>query len=163
MRAALAGVALVIGACGPPNPCSGHQFDRLRRFSVPYAGHWVVARGDTLTFPDAPAMGDRFRLGDITLDTTTIVVDRECVFRGRIVFREPAETLAVTWFGQPEQAIVSGWPAELGPFAGLSLTWAGRDSLSGSILLDAKMGVQARPGMTARFVAGRDQRLSSTP
>ena len=163
MRAALAGVALWIAACGPANPCSGHQFDRLRRFSVPYAGHWVVARGDTLTFPAAPAMGDRFRLGDITLDTATVVVDRECVFRGRIVFRQPAETLAVTWFGQPEQAIVSGWPVELGPFAGLSLTWAGRDSLSGSILLDAKMGVQARPGMTARFVAGRAQRLSSAP
>lgn len=163
MRAALAGVALWIAACAPPNPCSGHQFDRLRRFSVPYAGHWVVARGDTLTFPAAPAMGDRFRLGDITLDTTTIVVDRACVFRGRIVFREPAETLAVSWFGQPEQALVSGWPVELGPFAGLSLTWTGQDSLSGSILLDSKMGVQARPGMTARFVAGRAQRLSSAP
>jgi len=166
MRAALAGVALVIGACGPPNPCSGHQFDRLRRYSVPYAGHWVVARGDTLTFPDAPAMSDRFRLRDITLDTATLVVGRECVFRGQIVFRAPrAETLAVSWFGQPEQAIVSGWPADLGPFAGLSLAWAGPggDSLSGTILLDSKLGVQARPGMTARFVAGRAQRLSSPP
>jgi len=45
----------------------------------------------------------------------------------------------------PEQAIVSGWPADVGPFAGLSLAWAGRDSLSGSILLDSKLGVQARP------------------
>ena len=163
MRAVLAGMVLAVAACGPRNPCSGHQFDRLRRFSVPYAGHWVVARGDTLTFPDAPAMGDRFRLGDITLDTTTSVVGRECVFRGRIVFRQPAKAVAVSWFGQPEQAIVTGWPAELGPFAGLSLSWAGRDSLSGSILLDAKMGVQARPGMTARFVAGRAPRLSSAP
>src|SRR6266545_1615719 len=77
---------LVVAACGPPNPCSGHQFDRLRRYSLPYAGHWVVARGDTLTFPAAPGMSDRFRLGDITLDTTTVVVGRECVFRGRIVF-----------------------------------------------------------------------------
>jgi hypothetical protein len=93
-----------------------------------------------------------------------VVVDRECVFRGQIVFRAPrAETLAVSWFGQPEQAIVSGWPADLGPFAGLSLAPAGRDSLAGSILLDAKLGVQARPGMTARFVAGRAPRLSSAP
>jgi len=164
MRAVTCGVVLVVAACGPPNPCSGHQFDRLRRYSLPYVGHWVVARGDTLTFPTAPGMSDRFRLGDITLDTATVVVGRECVFRGRIVFRAPrADTLTVTWFGQPEQAIVSGWPADVGPFAGVSLAWAGRDSLSGSILLDSKLGVQARPGMTARFVAGRAQRLSSAP
>ena len=163
MRAVTYGALLLVAACGPPNPCSGHQFDRLRRYSVPYAGHWVVARGDTLTFPDAPAMSDRFRLQDITLDSATVVVARDCLFRGRIVFRMPrAETLAVSWFGQPEQAIVSGWPADLGPFAGLSLAWAGRDSLSGTILLDSKLGVQAKPGMTARFVAGR-ARLSSTP
>ena len=161
-----AAAVLAVAACGPPDPCSGHQFDRLRRYSQPYAGQWVVARGDTLTFPDAPAMSDHFRLSDLTLDTATIVVGRECVFRGLIVFRAPrAETLAVTWFGQPEQAIVSGWPAELGPFAGLSLTWAGRDSLSGAILMDSKLGVQARPGMTAQFVAGRAaaHRLSSPP
>jgi len=82
------------------------------------------------------------------------------------VFRSPrAETLAVNWFGQPEQAIVSGWPADVGPFAGVSLAPAGGgpDSLSGSILLDSKLGVQARPGMTARFVAGRAPRLSSAP
>jgi len=158
--AVLAGVALSAAACGPRDPCSGHQFDRLHHYSVPYAGHWVVARGDTLTFPDAPGMSDRFRLGAITLDTGTVIVGRECVFRGQIVFRAPrAETLAVSWFGQPEQAIVSGWPADLGPFAGVSLAWAGRDSLSGAILMDSKLGVQARPGMTARFVAG----LSSKP
>lgn len=117
-----------------------------------------------MTFPTAPGMSDRFRLGSIALDTATVVVGHECEFRGRVVFRAPrADTLAVTWFGQPEQAIVSGWPADLGPFAGLSLAWAGRDSLSGSILLDSKLGVQARPGMTARFVAGRSQRLSSAP
>ena len=128
---------------------------------MPYAGHWVIARGDSLTFPDAPAMSDRFRLSDIVLDTATVLAGRECVFSGRIVFRVPrAETLAVSWFGQPEQAIVSGWPADLGPFAGLSLAWAGRDSLSGAILMDSKLGVQARPGMTAQFVAGR---LSSGP
>lgn len=167
MRAAvLAGVTLSVAACGPPNPCSGYQFDRLRRYSLPYAGHWVVARGDTLTFPDAPELSDRFRLSDIRLDTATVVVDPECLFRGQIVFRAPrADTLAVSWFGQPEQAIVSGWPADLGPFAGLSLAWSGggRDSLSGAILFDARLGVQARPGLTARFVAGRSQRLSSAP
>lgn len=153
--------ALLIAACGPSNPCSGHQFDRLERFSRPYAGHWVVTRGDSLTFPDAPQMGDRFRLGDVVLDTATVVVGRQCLFRGRIMFRAPrAETLAVTWFGQPEQAIVNGWPADLGPFAGLALAGAGRDSLHGSVLFDAKLGVQARPGMTAQFMAGR---LSSAP
>jgi hypothetical protein len=161
-----AAAVLVVAACGPPNPCSGHQFDRLRRYSLPYAGHWRVARGDTLTFPDAPGMSDRFRLSDLTLDTATIVIDRECIFRGQIVFRAPrAETLAVSWFGQPEQAIVSGWPADLGPFAGLSLAPSGADSLSGAILMDSKLGVQARPGMTAQFVAGRaaPRRLSSPP
>jgi hypothetical protein len=164
MRAVLCGAALLVAACGPPNPCAGHQFDRLRRYSLPYAGQWIVARGDTLTFPDAPAMSDRFRLGAISLDTATVVVDRECVFRAQIVFRAPrADTIRGSWFGQPEQAIVSGWPADLGPFAGLSLAWAGRDSLSGAILLDAKLGVQSRPGMTARFVAGRAARLSSAP
>lgn len=164
MRAALCGAVALLAACGSSNPCSGHQFDRLRRYSLPYAGHWTVARGDTLTFPDAPAMSDRFRLQDITLDTMTLVVGHDCVFRGRVVFRMPrAETLAVSWFGQPEQAIVSGWPADLGPFAGVSLAPSGRDSLSGTILLDAKLGVQAKPGMTARFVAGRATRLSSGP
>jgi hypothetical protein len=168
MRAVICGVVLVVAACGggSHNPCSGYQFDRLRRYSLPYAGQWVVARGDTMTFPTAPGMSDRFRLSEITLDTTTVVLGRDCVFRGQIVFRAPrAETLTVTWFGQPEQAIVSGWPVDLGPFAGLSLASAGHDSMSGAILLDSKLGVQARPGMTARFVAGRarTQRLSSAP
>src|SRR5213592_2413342 len=164
MPRVLVAVALVATACGPPNLCSDHQFDRLKRYSVPYAGHWVVPRGDTMTFPDAPQMSDRFRLGDIVLDTTTVVVGRDCVFRGQITFRAPrADTLAVSWFGQPEQAIVSGWPADLGPFAGVSLALSGRDSASGAILIDSKLGVQARPGMTARFVAGRAQRLSSHP
>ena len=164
MRAVWCGAVALIAACGSSNPCSGHQFDRLRRYSLPYVGHWNVARGDTMTFPDAPAMSDRFRLRAITLDTTTVVVGRDCIFRGTIVFQVPrAETLAVSWFGQPEQAIVSGWPADLGPFAGVSLAPSGRDSLSGTILLDAKLGVQAKPGMTARFVVGRTTRLSSGP
>ena len=93
-----------------------------------------------------------------------MIAGRECLFKGSIVFRVPrADTVSATWFGQPEQAIVSGWPADLGPFAGLSLAWSGRDSLGGAILLDSKLGVQARPGMTARFVAGRVPRLSSQP
>ena len=164
MRAVMCGVLLLVAACGPPNPCAGHQFDRLRRFSLPYAGTWNVSRGDTLTFPDAPAMSDRFRLATVVLDTATVMAGRECVFRARVIFRAPrADTIPGSWFGQPEQAIVTGWPADLGPFAGLSLAWSGRDSLSGAILLDSKLGVQSRPGMTARFVAGRAQRLSSAP
>ncbi len=154
-------LALVVTACGPTDPCGGYQFKRLDRFSRPYAGHWVVAHGDTLTFPDSPQMSDRFRLAAVVLDTMTVVVRRDCLLRGRIVFRVPrAETLAVTWYGQPEQAIVNGWPADLGPFAGLSLAWWGRDSLRGSVLFDSRLGVQVRPGVTAQFVAGR---LSSSP
>lgn len=160
-RAGLAALLALVAACGPPDPCSSTQFRRLERFSRPYAGHWVVARGDTLTFPDSPPMSDRFRLGDIVLDTIAIVRGRDCLLRGRVTFIVPrAETLAVTWFGQPEQAIVTGWPADLGPFAGLSLAWWGRDSLRGAVLFDARLGVQVRPGVTAQFVAGR---LSSAP
>ena len=160
-RVGLAAAALAVAACGPSDPCSGYQFKRLDRFSRPYAGHWVVTHGDSLTFPDSPQMSDRFRLAEVVLDTATVVVGRECLLRGRIAFTVPrAETLAVTWFGQPEQAIVNGWPAELGPFAGLSLAWWGGDSLRGSVLFDARLGVQVRPGVTARFVAGR---LSSAP
>jgi hypothetical protein len=160
----LAGITFVSVACRSARPCAGYQFDRLKRYSLSYAGRWVVTRGDTMTFPSAPQMSDRFRLADIVLDTATVVVGRECLFRGQMVFRAPrAETLAVSWFGQPEQAIVSGWPADLGPFAGISLAPSGRDSMTGAVLIDSKLGVQARPGMTARFVAGRSQRLSSSP
>jgi hypothetical protein len=148
--------ALAVAACGPPDPCAGTQFRRLERYSLPYAGHWVVARGDTLTLPDSPPMSDRFRLGEIVLDTVPVVSGRDCVFRGRVTFRVPrADTLAVTWFGQPEQAIVNGWPADLGPFAGVSLAWWGRDSLRGAVLFDARLGVRVSPGTTAQFVAGR--------
>ncbi len=160
-RLVLAAAALAVAACGPPNPCSGPQLRRLERFSLPYAGHWVVAHGDTLTLPDSPALSDRFRLVDVVLDTATIVAGRDCLFRGRITFAAPrADTVAVTWFGQPEQAIVNGWPVDFGPFAGLSLAWWGRDSLRGAVLFDAQLGVQLRPGVTAQFVAGR---LSSAP
>jgi len=164
MRGSAAPCALALlwsAACGPADPCGGYQFKRLDRFSRPYAGDWVVAHGDSLTFPDSPQMSDRFRLAAVVLDTMTVVVGRDCLLRGRIVFAKPrAETLAVTWFGQPEQAIVNGWPADLGPFAGLSLAWWGRDSLRGSVLFDSRLGVQVRPGVTAQFVADR---LSSSP
>src|SRR5438445_10796265 len=78
---------LALTACRPGSPCSGHQFDRLRRYSLPYAGHWVIARGDTVTFPDAPHVGDRFKLSDIVLDTATVVMGRERVFRGALMSR----------------------------------------------------------------------------
>lgn len=161
MRAAFAAAVVFAAACGPRDPCSGYQFERLQRFSRPYAGRWVVTRADSLTFPDAPQMSDRFRLSEIVLDTTTIVLGGECLFRGRVIFTAPRpDTVTASWFGQPEQAIVSGWPANLGPFAGLSLTPQGSDAVRGAILFDAKLGIQARPGMTAQFQAGR---LSSSP
>lgn len=155
LAAALAS-ALGLGACGPSHPCASQTFRRLERSSLPYAAHWVVARGDTLTLPNE--MGDRFRLTDIVLDTARTVVGRSCRFRGTIVFRVPrAETLAVTWLGQPEQVIIFGWPADLGPFAGIGASWwrGGRDSLKGAVLFDEQLGVRLEPGVTAQFVAGR--------
>jgi hypothetical protein len=143
-------------ACGPSSPCgSGDTVRRLARFSTPYAGHWIVAHGDTLTLPD-PAFADRFKLTDIMLLTDTVSVARSCLYRGRLVFAVPrAETLAVSWFGVPEHVTVFGWPADLGPFAGLNASWWGRDSLRGAILFDERMGVQVRRGATAQFWAGR--------
>ncbi len=148
--------ALAALACGPSSPCgSGDTVRRLARFSTPYVGHWIVARGDTLTLPD-PTLADRFRLTDIVLDTDTVSVARSCLYRGRLVFAVPrAETLAVSWFGVPEHVTVFGWPADLGPFAGLNASWWGRDSLRGAILFDERLGVQVRPGATAQFWAGR--------
>src|SRR2546428_12781668 len=109
MRAVIGAVGLVALACGPSNPCSGHQFDRLQRYSLPYAGRWVVARGDTLTFPDAPQMSDRLRLGNNFLDTTTVGGGRGCVVRGQITVRAPpARPLARRWVCPPEQARVRG-------------------------------------------------------
>ena len=71
------------------------------------------------------------------------------------MFQVPrAETLAVTWLGAPEQALIYGWPAELGPFAGIGAVRVG-DSLAGAILFDERLGVRVRPGVTARFIAGR--------
>ena len=141
-------------ACAPSSPChSGDARRHLARFSREYAGHWIVGHGDTLTLPE---MGDRFQLGAMVLDTDTVSIGRQCLYRGQLVFLAPrAETLAVQWFGVPEHATVFGWPAELGPFAGINATlWRG-DSLHGEILFDERMGVQMRPGVTAQFWAGR--------
>jgi hypothetical protein len=144
--------AVLCTACGPADPCRSTQARRLYRYSVPYAGHWVVARADSLTFPQ---LGDPFRLAEIVLDTTRTLLRGECVFQGRLTFTIPRDTLDVRWYGQPEQAIVVGWPAELGAIAGASLAWYGRDSLRGSLLFDERMGVRVRPGVTGQFVAGR--------
>jgi len=142
-------------ACGSSNPCGSSEMHLRARFSQPYVGHWVVARGDTLTLPE---LGDRFKLTDVILDSVRVAVGGTCHFKGALVFAAPrAETLAVTWFGQPEQAIVNGWPADLGPFAGVGASRVG-DSLVGAILFDSRLGVQVRPGVTARFVAGRARR-----
>ena len=146
-----------LAACGPPNPCGASEMHLRARFSQAYVGHWLVARGDTVTLPE---MGDRFKLTDVILDTARVAVGRTCRFKGTLVFAVPrAETLAVTWYGSPEQALIYGWPADLGPFAGVGASRVG-DSLVGAILFDAQLGVQVRPGVTARFVAGRARRAA---
>jgi hypothetical protein len=142
-------------ACAPRSPCRTEDFHRIARYSGVYAGRWQVVRGDTLTLPD-PSLGDRFKLTVLSLQTDTVVVGRECLYRGSLIFSVPkAETLAVSWFGVPEHATIFGWPADLGPFAGIGLTPYGPDSLRGAILFDERLGVRATPGTTARFVAGR--------
>lgn len=151
-RATSVGLAALVVACAPPDPCHTAQFRRLARFSQPYAGRWVVAYGDSLTLPE---LGDRFALAELVLDTATILLQGECVFRGRLAFTIPAETLAVRWYGQPEQAIVVGWPAAHGAIAGASLRWWGRDSLRGSLLFDERLPIRVRPGVTGQFTAGR--------
>ena len=152
MKGAVAPVLLAtLVACGPSNPCTSSEMHLRSRYAQRYAGHWVVARGDTLTLPQ---LGDRFRLTDVVLDTTRVVVGRTCRFRGTLVFAVPRDTLAVTWVGYPEQALIYGWPAELGPFAGVGAVRVG-DSLAGEILFDERLGVQVPHGVTARFMAGR--------
>ena len=144
-----------LAACGPSNPCGSSEMHLRVRFSQPYVGHWVVARGDSLTLPE---LGDRFKLTAVILDSVRVAVSGTCRFKGALVFAVPrAETLAVTWYGSPEQALIYGWPADLGPFAGVGASRVG-DSLVGAILFDSQLGVQVRPGVTARFVAGRAQR-----
>jgi hypothetical protein len=148
-------LAVALAACAPSTPCRTADFHRVRGFSRSYAGHWVVAHGDTLTMPE---LGDRFRLTDVVLDTDTVVIGRECHFTGRLVFSVPKpETLSVTWFGVPEHVTIFGWPVELGPFAGIGASWwgGGRDSLRGAILFDSQLGIQVQPGATAQFWAGR--------
>ncbi len=146
-----------LAACGPTNPCGASEMHLRARFSRAYVGHWVVARGDTVTLPE---MGDRFKLTDVILDTARVAAGRTCRFKGALVFAVPrAETLAVTWDASPEQALIYGWPADLGPFAGVGASRVG-DSLVGAILFDAQLGVQVRPGVTARFVAGRARRAA---
>ena len=154
MRTLLATLA-TLAACGPANPCGSSEMHLRTRFSQAYVGHWVVARGDTVTLPE---MGDRFKLTDVILDTARVAVGGTCRFRGALVFAVPrAETLAVTWYGSPEQALIYGWPADLGPFAGVGVSRVG-DSLAGAVLFDAQLGVKVPPGVTARFVAGRARR-----
>jgi len=157
MTAARLLIAAVIAAAGcASEPCQSYQARRTFRYSAPYVGRWIVTHGDTLTLPDEPRLADRFRLTAVTLDSQRIVVGNGCMLSGRLVFDIPREeTLSVRWFGQPEHAIVQGWPADLGPFAGLALAPYGRDSLRGSVLFDQRLRVQVPSGVTAQFVAGR--------
>jgi hypothetical protein len=153
--AAVLALGAAVTACGG-SPCTSYQGRRTARYSAPYVGDWVVTHSDTLTLPQEPRLADRFLLRRVLLDSTRIVVGDACMLSGRLVFAEhKGETLAVRWFGQPEQAIVQGWPVDLGPFAGLSLAPYGRDSLRGSVLFDQRLGAQVPSGVTAQFVAGR--------
>ena|SRR5712691_4630481 len=143
---------LALAGCGPSDPCRSSAMHLRMRYAARYAGHWVVAHGDTLTLPQ---LGDRFKLTDVVLDTARIVVGKDCHFKGTLVFRVPrADTLAVTWLGAPEQALIYGWPVDLGPFGGIGAVRVG-DSLAGALLFDERLGVRVQPGVTARFVAGR--------
>ena len=72
-------LSLLALACAPSSPCrSSAIIHPLANLSRPYAGHWTVARGDTLTLPD-PTMGDRFKLTDIVLDTETVSIGKQCL------------------------------------------------------------------------------------
>src|SRR3989440_1966912 len=73
-------------ACGPSNPCGSSEMHLRARFSQPYVGHWVVARGDTLTLPE---LGDRFKLTDVILDSARVAVSGTCRFKGALVFAVP--------------------------------------------------------------------------
>jgi len=118
------------------------------------ASMWLALGGCQITDQVLEWPPDLFALTDVILDSTRVVVGRTCHFRGTLIFRVPPDTLAVTWVGYPEQTLVYGWPATLGPFAGIGASRVG-DSLAGAILFDSRLGVRARPGATARFVAGR--------
>ena len=153
MRTILAAaLGAALAACGPQSPCAASAMRLVARASLPYAGRWVVTEGDTVTLPE---MGDRFKLAEIDLDTARIAVTTACRFGGTIRFAAPRrDTLAVTWVGTVEQALIYGWPADLGPFGGLGVTVHG-DTLRGALLFDSRLGVQVRPGVTAQFVARR--------
>src|SRR5947209_17100313 len=117
---------LSVAACGPSDPCRASAMRLVSRYSQRYVGHWAVARGDTLTLIQT---GDRFKLREVVLDTDRVAVGRGCRLRGAVVFQAPrAETLAVTWVGSPEQALIYGWPTDLGPFGGIGAAVSG-DSL----------------------------------
>src|SRR2546422_11537718 len=63
--------------------CGSSEMHLRTRFSQPYVGHWVVARGDTLTLPE---LGDRFKLTDVILDSVRVAVGGTCRFKGALVF-----------------------------------------------------------------------------
>jgi hypothetical protein len=152
VRFALTLITVALPACAPSDPCRSPDMRLVSRYSQRYVGHWRVARGDTLTLVQT---GDRFRLREVVLDTERVALGRTCRFRGAVVFQVPrAETLAVTWLAQPEQALIHGWPPDLGPFGGIGAAVSG-DSLRGAILFEERVGIQVTPGTTARFVAGR--------
>ena len=146
---------LAAAGCGPGSPCRTTDFKNIRRYSDRYVGRWVVAHGDSLTLSQ---MGDRFHLASFDLDTDTVRFDKECHLSGRMVFSIPPETLAVSWFGVPEHATIFGWPDSLRPFAGVSVTYWGKDSLHGTLLFDEATNIQVTQGTTAQFWAGRPGR-----
>src|SRR2546430_17640390 len=85
------------------------------RYATRYAGHWVVARGDTLTLPQ---MGDRFKLSAVTLDTARVAGGRGCRFRGALGFQGPrGGTLAGARGGPPGAGRLLRWAAGAGPRA----------------------------------------------
>ena len=151
VMAVMAVVAVVAVGCAPGSPCRTTDFKNIRRYSERYVGHWAVARGDTLTLTQ---IGDRFHLASFALDTDTVMFNKECHLSGRMIFTVPPETLAVSWFGVPERATIYGWPDNLGPFAGASVTFWGKDSLHGTILFDQATDIQVTQGTTAQFWAG---------
>ncbi len=144
-----------LAGCGPPrDPCRSPGLRLVEQASKPYVGTWQVVRGDTVTFPQ---MGDRFKLSELVLDTARLNSGGLCRFRGTLVFTFPRrERFDVAWMGQGGEAYVYGWPADLGPFGGLGLSFLGaRDSVRAALLFDSRLNVNVPPGVTAQFVARR--------
>ncbi|HUL50095.1 MAG TPA: hypothetical protein VLT79_08795 [Gemmatimonadales bacterium] len=147
-------LAALLAGCRPRSACETRALDALRRSSARYVGRWTVLWGDTLTIPE---MGDRFKLRELDLDTGHVVVSqgKACRLHGAVVFEEPRrDTFAVTWAGTPEQALIYGWPADLGPFGGIGAKLR-EDTLVGSLLFQSEVGINVPAGVTARFVARR--------